>query len=234
MAPARPVASSGCCLPRSPPTRRAPARAGYLKEDRTVNNAVGKELTTEKTAPGGVDRLSVAVILDANTLGSTDTTTVQQLVASAAGVDAARGDIVQVDKLPFDTTATQEAKQQLEQAEAAAKTAGYIDMGQKAGLVLLVVIVAVVMMIRRKKSAPASVDVSASDLPEGVLMPARMEALAAERMRELNAARTGDSTGASSPALERDRLRNEVSAFVDSEPDEIAALVQGWLTQRSD
>lgn len=201
---------------------------GYVKEERTVNNALGKELTTEKAAPGGVERLSIAVVLDSTTLGATDTTAVQQLVAGAAGVDAQRGDLVQVDKLPFDTTATEEAKQQLAEAEAAAKTAGYVDMAEKAGLVLLAVIAAIVVMVRRKKAAPASVEVSASDLPDGVLMPARLEALAAERMRELG---PGPAQDGADP--DRDRMRDDVAAFVDSQPEEIAQLVQGWLSQRS-
>jgi flagellar M-ring protein FliF len=203
----------------------------YLKEERTVNNALGKELTTEKAAPGGVERLSIAVVLDSNTLGATDTTTVQQLVASASGVDAARGDIVQVDKLPFDTAAAEEATKELAQAEAAARTAGYVDLGQKAGLVLLAVIVGVVIMMRRKKGAPASLEVSASDLPDGVLMPARLDALAAERLRELGPGPAEDATAI--PVLDRDGMRDEVASFVDSQPEEIAQLVQGWLAQRS-
>jgi len=33
--------------------------------------------------------------------------------------------------------------------------------------------------------------------------------------------------------LERERLRDEVAEFVDSQPDDIAQLVQGWLGQKS-
>ncbi len=220
----------GVISPTLTPYTAGAGDQGYVKEERTVNNAIGKELTTEKAAPGGVERLSIAVVLDATTLGATDTTTVQQLVASATGVDAARGDIVQVDKLPFDTAAAEEAQKELAQAESAARTAGYVDMGQKAGLVLLAVIVAIVLMIRRKKSAPASVEVSASDLPDGVLMPARLEALAAERRRELGPGPAQE--GLANPALERDQMRDQVASFVDSQPEEIAQLVQGWLTQR--
>lgn len=205
----------------------------YLKEERTVNNALGKELSTEKAAPGGTNRLSIAVVLDANTLGATDPTVVQQLVASAAGVDAARGDVVKVDKLPFDTAATEQAKKELEEAVAAERTAQYIEIGERAGLVLLAVVIGIVLMIRRRKAAKdASVEASVSDLPDGVLMPARLEALAAERLQALTAAPIEEDDG-SGRALGRDQLRNEVASYVDTQPEEIAQLVQGWLGQRS-
>jgi flagellar M-ring protein FliF len=104
-----------------------------------------------------------------------------------------------------------------------------VQLGEKAGLVLLAIIVGVVMMVRRKKSAPASVSVSASDLPDGVLMPARMDAIAADRRRELGPG----PDDVLSPVQERERRRDEVASFVDSQPEEIAQLVQGWLSQRS-
>ena len=76
----------------------------------------------------------------------------------------------------------------------------------------------------------ATVDVSASDLPDGMLMPSRIDAIGADRMRELG---PGAEAGESTPALEREKLRDEVSSFVDSQPEEIAQLVQGWLTERN-
>ena len=32
--------------------------------------------------------------------------------------------------------------------------------------------------------------------------------------------------------VRRERMRQELTAFVDSQPDEIAQLVQGWLAER--
>jgi flagellar biosynthesis/type III secretory pathway M-ring protein FliF/YscJ len=34
------------------------------------------------------------------------------------------------------------------------------------------------------------------------------------------------------PSLERELLRDEVSKFVDQQPEEIAIIVQSWLGQR--
>ncbi|MFZ0161331.1 MAG: flagellar basal-body MS-ring/collar protein FliF [Kineosporiaceae bacterium] len=209
---------------------------GYLKEAATRNNGVGKVITEEQAAPGGIERLTAAVILNADASGAADTAKIQALVSSALGVDSTRGDLVTVDTMPFDKTTAEATKKEIAAAASAAKTAGYIDLGKKAGLGLLVLIVAILVMMKSKGSGGASVDASASDLPDGMLMPSRLEAIGADRLRELGPGAGGTAMGGmidSNPALERDKLRGEVSSFVDSQPEEIAQLVQGWLSQRN-
>ncbi len=201
----------------------------YNKENRTVNNGVSKELTKEQATPGGVQRLSVAVALDAETAGAVDTAAVQSLVAGAAGVDAARGDVVQVNKLPFDKAGVEAAKTELAQAESAAKRAEYIDIGKKAALVLLVAVVGIVLMLRSRRRG-TQIEATASDLPEGLLMPARMDELVAARRRELSA---GPEDGDQKVLAQQDARRDQLASFMDSQPDDIAALVQGWLSDRS-
>ncbi len=210
----------------------------YLRQGSTVNNGAGKTIVEEEAAPGTVQRLSVAVVIDSDTPGGADITKVQGLVSRAVGIDSARGDVVQVEALPFDKTASQAAAEELASAEQTAKVSGYIDLGKKAGLGLLAVIVAIVLLRRRRSDGSATVDASASDLAGGLLVPSRLEALANERMRELGAA-AGRSSATepagmleASPTIEREKLRDEVSTFVDSQPEGIAQLVQGWLSER--
>jgi flagellar M-ring protein FliF len=228
----------GVISPTLSPLTGAASGQFYSKENRTVNNAVGKVVTQEQAVPGAVERLSIAVVLDAKSAGAVDTTEVQSLVASAAGVDSQRGDIVKVNKLPFDTAAVEEAKKELAKAEAAERTAGYVDLGTKAGIGLLVVIVVMIALLRRRKKGGPTVEASASDLPNGVLMPSRVDAISADRRRELGPGPDGETAGdgrgapGAAPALEREKLRDEVASFVDSQPEEIAQLVQGWLAQR--
>jgi len=90
----------------------------------------------------------------------------------------------------------------------------------------------------KRPGGRTTVDATARDLPGGVLMPSRIEAIGAERMRELGVGPAGGlemgGMTEQQPALEREKLRDEVSAFVDSQPEEIAQLVQGWLSRRGD
>src|SRR6185437_6632547 len=102
----------------------------YVRSQRTVDNAVGKVVERTQSAPGSVQRMTVAVVLDATTAGTVDPNQVQQLVANAVGLDPKRGDSVQVDKIAFDTTAATQAKKDLAEAQSKAATAGYLDLGK--------------------------------------------------------------------------------------------------------
>ena len=214
----------------------SPSNGQYARSDITRNNAVNSIVTDAVAAPGTVQRLSASVILDAKTAGSIDTTLIQGQVANMLGIDSKRGDTVQVDKLPFDTTATEAAKKDLEKAQAAERTAGYVDMGTKGGIALVVLVLGIIAAIRRKKAGP-TVRASATDLPPGMFLPNSMQALPSDALRELG---PGVGIGAGglpsiddplelNPVAERDKLRAEVSTFVDQQPEEIAQLVQGWI-----
>jgi flagellar M-ring protein FliF len=210
----------------------------YDRQQRTVDNAVGKIVESAQAAPGSVKRLTVAVVLDTASTGKTDPTAVQQLVGNAVGLDAARGDSVQVSSLPFDTTAAATAKKEIAAAASAAKTAQYIDLGKKAGLILLAVIVGFLLMRRLGKSGGATVDAYASDLPpEAALLLANqnLPALAGgagHAPLALAVHETQIVDADEEQALNRERLRDEVAQLVDNQPDEVAQVIQGWLSQR--
>lgn len=97
-----------------PPVSSAPApepgATGSQSADR--NYAVGRELSVAKAAPGGLKRLSVAVVLSESAgkrkLGPQDVAQVERLVRSAAGIDDARGDQVSVVARAFAQVETPE------------------------------------------------------------------------------------------------------------------------------
>ncbi len=221
------------------PTLSSGAGAGnggnYAKTDRTVDNPVGTVVTKAQAAPGSIERLTVAVVLDAAKAG-VNASDVQALVSNAVGLDTKRGDSVQVSKLAFDTTAAQAASKQLAEAQAAEQRAGYVDLGTKAGIGLAVLAALLVGMRRRSKAGPR-VEAVASDLPaEGTVMlaPEVQAALMGGRLPALGSGGL-DALGAApddAARAGRDRMREELSTFVEKQPDEIAQLVQGWLAQQ--
>jgi flagellar M-ring protein FliF len=233
-------AGAGGVLGGTWPTLSATGGAGnggsYAKSDRTVDNPVGTVVTKAQAAPGSVKRLTVAVVLDAAKAG-VNASAVQALVGNAVGLDPKRGDSVQVSQMAFDTTAAQAAAKQLAEAQSAEKTAGYLDLGKKAGIGLAILAALLVGMRRRKRTGPR-VDAVASDLPaEGTVMlsPEVQAALMAGRMPALGGGGGLEALGAApddAARAGRDRMREELSAFVENQPDEIAQLVQGWLAQQ--
>jgi flagellar M-ring protein FliF len=200
----------------------------YQRSQRTVDNAVGKVVERTQAAPGSVERMTVAVVLDATTAGTVDPNQVQQLVANAVGLDPKRGDSVQVDKIAFDTTAATQAKKELAEAQSKAATAGYLDLGKKVGLGLLVVIIAFLALRRGRREPDLSIDALAEDLgvnrsiltgaERGVLTgPADLPALPVGGISSVN----------------QDHLRDEVTELVDNQPEEVARMLQAWLAERA-
>jgi flagellar M-ring protein FliF len=206
----------------------------YKKTSRSVNNPVGKVVEDRTGAPGTVRRLTVAVLLDAKTAGTVNPTQVSGLVQKSVGFDSKRGDQVQVASLPFDQSAAKAAKAELNQAQAAQKSAGLMSMVRTAGLVLLVLIVLLLAFLssRRNKRSELGGD--------------EMIALEETRRRmALESSNVPALEGASRSALEltapvpvdsdaerRLVVREEISDLVERQPDEVAQLLRGWLADR--
>lgn len=224
----------GQTLPSLTPNNGGTSGGSYAKTQRTVNNSVGKVVDRTQAAPGGVRRLTVAVVLDSKTTGTLNPAQVQALVGNAVGFNTERGDTVQVESLPFDTTAAEAAQKEIAAAEAAERTQGYISTGRNVGLWLLALIVVFFLLKRRrKKDDEATVEATASNLPgaaEGLVLPVGAGAGAAALEAGLLPALTGG--GPSAAVLDRDRVRDEVSALVENQPDDVAAMLQGWLDEQ--
>jgi flagellar M-ring protein FliF len=221
----------GGAFPTLTPVPGATGSAQYVKENRTVDNAIGKIVERAQAAPGSVERLTVAVVLDQKAAGGVTPAQVQALVSNAVGLDPRRGDAVQVSALPFDQATAAAAAKELAAQQKAERTAGYIDLGKKAGIGLMVVI-ALFLLTRRGKSAPV-VEAVATDLPDqGLLGGANAAGLPGGSMGAITASVEDDEEAAAEAAFDRDRMRDEVAALVDNQPDEMAAVIQGWLSER--
>ena len=212
----------------------------YVKIEATKNNSIGKVTSHTIGAPGSVKRLTVAVVVDSKAVTAAQIPQIQALVGNAVGVDQTtpRSDKVQVTSMAFDNAAAQAAAKELKDAQAAEKTAQYLDLGKKAGLGLLVVILAIVMLRRsRKNNPPARIEAVASDLPPGMGGPGGPALLPTSLEEQLAISAAGhqvlaDKEDILDPSLERELLRDEVAKFVDQQPEEIAIIVQSWLGQR--
>jgi flagellar M-ring protein FliF len=87
------------------PTYSAGAGGGsgnsnYNHTVKTQKNAVGKEVTTTEVAPGAVNKLNVALVVDSS-VPAAALAGLQKTVASAAGIDTARGDVISATQMAF-------------------------------------------------------------------------------------------------------------------------------------
>jgi flagellar M-ring protein FliF len=95
------------------PTYSAGAAAGgsnstYKRKTDNVDYGVGKKVARTEVAPGAVNKMNVALLVD-KSVPAADFAAVQQAVSSAAGIDTARGDSMQAAQVPFAKVATPKA-----------------------------------------------------------------------------------------------------------------------------
>jgi flagellar M-ring protein FliF len=201
----------------------------YQKDTAARQNAVDKVTEVRNSAPGAVTRQSVAVLIDAKAAANLPAGQVQQLVAAAAGINAARGDTVVVSQMPFDGTAAADAQKALADAQKADQQAQWMSMAKTGGLVLLVLLL--VFFAWRASRKPKRSEVTYAE----------MERLDADEAAELDAYRAAELTASNRMALEvgtRPQVdphvekRDEINAMVDKQPDEVAQLLRGWLADR--
>jgi flagellar M-ring protein FliF len=195
-----------------------------------------------KAAPGRVSRLSVAVLLDRKTKATPQE--IQALVTAAAGIDPARGDVVEVRQLAFDTSETKAAEAQAKKEAAAKSRSQLLGLARTVG-VLLIVLVALFLAWRSAKRASVTRYPMPGALPAGSTDVETLMAAMAAAARPQVAPPAAESlplapAPVSVPASARgaaltiahSEVSDEVGELIDRQPEEVAQILRGWLADR--
>jgi flagellar M-ring protein FliF len=201
--------------------------SSYNKESSVDNNAVDRTTTEEQSAPGTIDRLTVSVVLDQAVAGSLNQGQIQQLVETAVGYDQARGDDITVAARPFDTTAADAAAADMEAARQEEASAQMWSMIRSGGIAAGIALIVLLVWLRARKNRPIEDEYEPLELTDDML--AELDRLRVESSRE--AAPRIDTRELELEAAERARVRGEISSMVSERPDEVAAMLRGWLTE---
>ncbi|KJF16565.1 flagellar basal-body MS-ring/collar protein FliF [Acidithrix ferrooxidans] len=178
------------------------ANSTYQQTNNTTNYALGQINQSTTQAPGQVQRLSVAVLLNSKVKGVTPAR-VSQLVSAAAGIVAARGDTISVVQMPFSALPKTTPI-------VGASSASSLYSLIKTALLVLGVILAMFFVIRSsKKEVRAEIDIPAysdyyDEIPEA-------------QVRQL-------------PPAEAPMISTEIVSFIESQPEDVAKLLRVWMT----
>ncbi len=173
----------------------------YERDEATREFGVGRTVTRVVQAPGEVQRLTVAIVVDED--AAVGDGALLDLVGAAAGINAERGDEIAITRV---------ATPPLPEAPVVGDGPELVDLIQRivALVVLLVIAVALFLMSRRRtRPEPEPEKV----VPAQVRPPAQLR----EQPEEID---PGPTT------------KDEVSELVEKQPEEIAALLRGWLADR--
>ncbi len=197
--------------------------SSYTKTQTTEDNVMDTVVERRERAPGQLEKVHVGVVLDAATTQAYSPAEVRRLVADTIGIDAERGDTVRVAAMPFDRSAEEAAAADLKAADAAAAAAGKNDLYRKGGLALLVAGLVGLALLRGRKRTKQRVQATT---------------YVVEQLKQESAARTSIEPPAAlaleeAVHTEEDDLRAELDALIERQPEDVAALLRGWLTERA-
>lgn len=191
----------------------------YQKEDSSKDFGVTRVVENAKVAPGKVERLSVAVMLDKNAKPAPDEASVKGLVSAALGFDTERGDQIVVDSLEFEKAASTKAAA----AGGGAAASPITDYARTGVGVLILGAVLFVLLRGMRRTKVELIDLPHSPLALGsagnhetIEMPTHALAMAG----------APHALGAANSTSE------QVLSLVDQQPDEVAVLLRSWLGDR--
>ena len=170
-------------------------------------------------APGTVESQSVAVLVNSKAIPKgLSLASLQKGVAAAAGIDTARGDQLAFSAMPFNTVGGPAGGQGGRRRLGGQPEAGHGRPDQGGGR----------LPDHRRGAVPrcgARPGRPATRPPTQVLGPADLAALT----RSLSDEPTGQLPAAMAE-ISNTREAGDVNRFIDSQPDDVATMLRGWLT----
>jgi len=196
----------------------------YGREDATRTYAVDKVTEQVKAAPGSVQRLSVAVLVDE--AAGVNTADIADLVTEGAGLVVARGDTIEVSAMAFADTG------ELDLTEGTSSEDGGDDMvmtlARTGGVLLLV---AVVLLLAYRSARRSSL----ARYPVAIPLPGAAEETAALLAGLADEIERGEQAAAELEPAEPPRtvvLQNQIGELIDRQPEDVAAVLRTWLADR--
>lgn len=213
----------GVLGPDAVPVADGEGGSEYNREDVTRTFAVDKVTEQVKAAPGSVERLSVAVLVDE--AAGVNTQDIADLVTAGAGLVPARGDSIEVSAMAFGEPEALDLTGGTSSEEPADDMV--LTLARIGGVVLLVLIVLLLAYRSARKSSLARYPV-AIPLPNAADETA---SLLAELDDELERA---DAAAALEPAEPARHvvLQSQIGELIDRQPEDVAAVLRTWLADR--
>jgi flagellar M-ring protein FliF len=187
--------------------------SNYNRKSKTVENNVPKTIEKTQVAPGAVNNLQVALVVD-KSVPAADFAAIQTAVQSAAGIDDARGDVFEATQLAF-------AKPPAE-PKAGPVPVGMLGPLKWVGLGLATLLF-MFFMARSLRKREGEALASPSWLTE-IEQPVPLAHLEAPMMPQ------PQHPTLVLPPREQDQASQALDQLMDREPDRVAAQVRAWMS----
>jgi flagellar M-ring protein FliF len=201
------------------------ANSNYQRKTEKTANAIDKTVSKTDVAPGAVNRLSVALVLDKSvTGGGTGAAAakirgdVQNTVAAAAGVDTARGDTITATELAF-------VKAPAPPAAAGGPLPAALVGPLKWGALGLASLLFLFFMMRSLKKREKEA------LPQPDWLSQIDQPISLSALEGGSAQATRQMVASTLPEREVDPGLARLEQLMDREPERVAAQVRHWMAE---
>ncbi|TFB83819.1 flagellar M-ring protein FliF [Cryobacterium algoricola] len=211
----------------------------FTSADTTKNNAVNKVTETRTIPAGAVNRQTVSVAVNKDTIGSLNVADVTSLVSSAAGIDSTRGDAVTVEVVSFNGQAATDAAAALAQQDAqtsADRMGEIVRIGIITAGILITLILGMLLYARRsRRQSRESIEVDDMLQVRQALAPAAvpfgLTAPIAPIMIDPSPT-VAFGVPAFTPPVASERMRVEIDALAQRDPKKTAEYLRGLMDDR--
>lgn len=197
------------------------------KTTSTKNYQVDTTQEEQTVSPGSVKRLSVSVMADADIVTQSQLDQIKTIVASAAGVDANRGDNIQVAAIPFNKTDLQKELSAMESAQKRQQLVQYAEIGAVALLGLILILI-YLRKRARKSRTNKMLNLNGSEPVSLATAELLMAQRLAEEEAKLNFAQKSAKTV---EEIQKQKTKEAVEQYSRNNPDEAARLMKTWLSE---
>jgi flagellar M-ring protein FliF len=202
--------------------------SNYEKTTRSQDLGVDKTVTRTEIAPGTVNRLNVSVLVDQ--AAKPDTAAIQKAVEAAVGFDAARGDVVTVQAVPF-------AKQETPPVAAGPIPASLSGILKPVGLGLaaLLFLFFVTRGLRRRQTDAFAEEPSwLRELQAGSFTPARSRIGASYEEETVEPLDQFDPQAEARKVFASDPRAIALDDLINREPEKVAHQLRTWITEEKE
>ncbi len=209
--------------------------AGDKSYEKSVNNELDTQTTKIVSAPGVVKKISTSVVINEN-LSQADQQKIEKIVASAVGLDEARGDTISVEGLVLNKKNSNEKNKNLLQSTTGNNLSNKLLLVMillAAAAVVIIVLLIVLLMYKKRKREKAI------DLAYEMADEERSDNEADLLKNDKNEKTQDESMGALAEKKEKNRAEELMSEndknakkYAKENPELAAELIKVWMRDK--
>ena len=193
------------------------------KSNAVFNYEINKEVRRISKPVGEITKLSVAVMIDGTMAGDPaeyqprtpeEMAKYLQMVQSAVGFDAERGDVVQVENIQFDHSQLDKEKAEIESAE-------QIDLALEVGKLVVGLIFLIMFFTRVIRPIITWMTTTVEVIPQTEQLGVADNNSADEKTKRLTEMEN-----------QADKIRKSVNEFVGQDPKYTAGVIRKWMREK--